>query len=133
MKSAVFTPSLAAAVLATAGTAWSADKPNIVLILADDLGWMDTGYAGSDFYETPHIDQLGGADLWSIHAPAWGLCRHQHETGTGGTNEIEAHPQYPLAFVRKPDGGGNTESQRLCNGLFRKMALGKFGPSRHNT
>ena len=32
--------------------------PNIVLINADDLGWKDVGYQGTDFYETPRIDQL---------------------------------------------------------------------------
>ncbi|PPL03618.1 sulfatase [Parapedobacter indicus] len=34
------------------------EKPNIVLILIDDMGWKDAGFMGSDFYETPHIDQL---------------------------------------------------------------------------
>lgn len=33
-------------------------RPNFVFILADDLGWLDTGFMGSTFYETPHIDQL---------------------------------------------------------------------------
>lgn len=34
------------------------ERPNIVLILADDLGWTDLGCMGSDYYETPHIDKL---------------------------------------------------------------------------
>jgi arylsulfatase A-like enzyme len=32
--------------------------PNIVFILADDLGWADVGCNGGKFYETPHIDRL---------------------------------------------------------------------------
>ncbi len=34
------------------------DKPNIVLIFADDLGWQECGFAGSDFNETPNLDRL---------------------------------------------------------------------------
>ena len=32
--------------------------PNIVFILADDLGWKDLGCYGSEFYETPNLDRL---------------------------------------------------------------------------
>ena len=36
----------------------SAQPPNIVLILADDLGWNDVGFNGDEFYETPHLDRM---------------------------------------------------------------------------
>lgn len=39
------------------------DKPNIVFILADDLGWTDLGVMGSDYYETPHIDRLAAEGM----------------------------------------------------------------------
>ncbi len=33
-------------------------RPNIVILLSDDLGWADLGCYGSTFHETPHLDQL---------------------------------------------------------------------------
>jgi arylsulfatase A-like enzyme len=38
-------------------------KPNLVLILADDLGWRDLGVCGSSFYETPTIDRLASQGM----------------------------------------------------------------------
>ncbi|HMV82395.1 MAG TPA: sulfatase [Blastocatellia bacterium] len=45
------------------GLAQSRQRPNIVLVLADDLGWKDVGYQGSDFYETPNLDRLAKAGM----------------------------------------------------------------------
>ena len=51
------------------GTAAHAAAPNIVIILADDMGWNDVGYHGSEI-RTPHLDQLaaGGATLSQFHS-----------------------------------------------------------------
>jgi arylsulfatase A len=46
-------------------TSFGQDKKpmNFVLVLVDDLGWMDLGCQGSDFYETPHLDKLASAGM----------------------------------------------------------------------
>jgi arylsulfatase A-like enzyme len=44
--------------------------PNIVLIFVDDLGWQETGFSGSDFLETPRLDQLAGEGMVFRHAYA---------------------------------------------------------------
>lgn len=38
-------------------------KPNIVFIMADDLGWGELGCYGNDYNETPHLDQLAKQGL----------------------------------------------------------------------
>ena len=60
---------LSALGLASATPEAAETKPNIVFILADDLGWKDVGYHGSDI-KTPNIDKLAasGARLEQFYA-----------------------------------------------------------------
>lgn len=41
-----------------ASSAEPSSPPNIVFILADDMGWTDAAALGSGYYQTPHIDRL---------------------------------------------------------------------------
>jgi arylsulfatase A-like enzyme len=54
---------LASVLVAAAAHAADKPKPNIIFILADDLGWTDTAAYGSKYYETPNIDQLASQGL----------------------------------------------------------------------
>lgn len=47
----------------TARPGAAADRPNLIFIMADDLGWADVGYNGAKFYETPHIDALRASGM----------------------------------------------------------------------
>ena len=39
------------------------EKPNLLFILVDDLGWTDVSYNKSDYYETIHIDKLSETSM----------------------------------------------------------------------
>jgi hypothetical protein len=52
-----------AALLATGAALRAADRPNVVFILADDLGWADLGCYGSRYHKTPHLDRLAASAL----------------------------------------------------------------------
>lgn len=63
--SAVFSGVLAAAEPA-------GQRPNIVFLLADDLGWTGVGCFGSDLHETPHIDRLAAEGM--LFTDAYSAC-----------------------------------------------------------
>jgi arylsulfatase A-like enzyme len=43
---------------------------NVLIIHVDDLGWADIGILGSDYYDTPSIDQLAAAGMLFTHSYA---------------------------------------------------------------
>jgi arylsulfatase A-like enzyme len=49
-------------------------RPNVVLFLVDDMGWMDCGAYGSKYYETPHIDRFAARAMRFSNAYAQPLC-----------------------------------------------------------
>jgi len=56
-------PTVLAGFLAASLTSHAAGKPNIVFILADDLGYTDVACYGSKYYETPNIDRLASQGM----------------------------------------------------------------------
>ena len=78
---------------------WS-EKPNIILINVDDLGWKDAGFMGSNYYETPNLDALATEGMAFLNAYAGaancapsracllsGLNTPRHGIYTVGTSE----------------------------------------------
>jgi len=51
------------------------EKPNIIYILADDLGYGDLGCYGQDLIETPNIDQLASEGMkFTQHYSGSAVC-----------------------------------------------------------
>ena len=52
------------------GSLLAQEKPNVVILVADDLGWADVGYHGEDVIRTPSLDRLAeeGAELNRFYA-----------------------------------------------------------------
>jgi arylsulfatase A-like enzyme len=109
LSAAVLIPTISFAHNATAA---NAGKPNVVLILIDDLGWRDVGFMGSMFYETPNIDKLSRQGV--IFSNAYAACavssptRASIQTGryparVGVTDWIRARFQLNTKEVKAPE------------------------------
>jgi arylsulfatase A-like enzyme len=57
------TLSILTLIASLAGTARAADRPNLVLMMADDQGWGETGYNGHPHLRTPVLDEMAQVAL----------------------------------------------------------------------
>lgn len=120
-------PILTAVILLFSLAAVADERPlNFILILVDDLGWMDLSCQGSDFYRTPNIDRLasGGMRFTDGYA-ACAVCsptraavqtgRHPHRLGV--TDWIRS--RFQRGGIGTPDANpteyvGNPKRKLLC-------------------
>jgi arylsulfatase A len=87
----------------------AAEKPNIVLILADDLGWADLPLYGNRYHETPALDRLAAAGLRFTQFYSGAVCSPtraniqsgRHEARFGITQHIPGHRR-PFAKLIDP-------------------------------
>ncbi len=91
--------------------AQKSEKPNVILILVDDMGWTDLGSFGSDLYQSPNIDKLAeeGIKFTNSYASCTVCSPTRASIVTGKyparlnlTDWIEGH-KYPWAKLNVPD------------------------------
>jgi arylsulfatase A-like enzyme len=132
----------------------AAAPPNIVLIFADDLGWQEPGFAGSDFCETPHLDRLARGGMVFRHAYASGAnCQPSRAcmlsgqyTARHGVYAVGTTERGPAALMRmvpvpnRPNLppptvtlGESLKAAGYATGFFGKCHMGdsKTGKSEH--
>lgn len=109
-----------------------APRPNIVLIVADDLGYGDLGSYGQQQIETPHLDQMAEEGLRftqfyagsTVCAPSRSvLMTGQH---TGRTPIRGNNPVLPIGQEPLPD-TTVTVAEVLRDAGYRTGAFGKWG------
>lgn len=102
-------------------------KPNIIFILADDLGIGEVGCYGADNYKTPHIDELARGGTRFTHAYTPSLCGPSRATiltgrylfRTGATNQDSTGLMKPAVETMMPN--------VLKSAGYVTAAIGKWG------
>lgn len=108
------------------------DKPNIIYILADDLGYGDLSVYGQEKFETPNIDKLASQGmLFTQHYSGSTVCApsrsalltgmHTGHTVIRGNKEIQPEGQHPI-----PD-ETYTLAEAMKENNYVTGAFGKWG------
>ncbi len=116
-----------------------ATRPNIVVILADDMGYGDIGAFGNPDVQTPALDQLAGESLQLMqHYAGSPVCapsraalltgRYPHRTGAIDTLEGRGLDRLALREVTLAD---VLKSAGYATGLVGKWHLGALDPRYH--
>ncbi|MCD0462190.1 sulfatase [Roseiconus lacunae] len=96
--------------VASPSIASAAERPNILLILVDDLAWSDLGCYGHPWHQTPHIDRLAADGLRLTHgyasAPICSASRASLMTG-------KTTARLGFEFVTKPEAGGQPVNEQF--------------------
>lgn len=111
MSKSLFITAFMILLLGSCGTKQERQKPNVVFILVDDLGWTDLSVMGSEFYRTPNVDAL--AENGTLFTNAYSTCtvcsptRASIMTGKypariNCTDWIEGH-KMPFAKLKVPE------------------------------
>jgi len=118
-------------------SAAAAKKPNIVFVLADDLGIGGVGCYGADKFKTPHIDRLAQGGIRFTHgytAPLCGPSRALIMTGryafrTGATNQDATGRMRPSVETFMPTILKQAGYATVCVGKWGQLPLGpaEFG------
>lgn len=107
-------------------------KPNIVYILADDLGYADLSCYGQTNFETPNIDKLAQSGIkFTQHYSGSTVCapsrsalmtgQHTGHTFIRGNKEVQPEGQYPL------EAEAVTMAEALQEAGYVTGAFGKWG------
>jgi hypothetical protein len=103
-------------------------RPNIVFILADDLGYGDLGCYGQKEIRTPNLDRMSaeGMRFTQFYAGYDGVCSVTLRADDGQEHRTRLHPrqrQDELA-ARRRHGRRGSQAGRLRDRLVRQMGIG---------
>ena len=79
-----------------------AKAPNIVVIVADDLGWNDVGYHGSEI-KTPHIDNLAASGVKLQNYYVQPICTPSRSQLMSGRYQIHTGLQHGVIKPTAPN------------------------------